>query len=425
MVETNILFVDDEKNILNSLQRVFRKEGYGILVADSGEGGLDLLRQKSVAVVVSDQRMPGMGGVEFLTKVREAAPDTVRMMLTGQADMAEIAGAINQGQIYRYITKPWDDDEIRLIVKAAVERYGLVAENRRLQAETMRQNEKLYELNQTLEKRVEDRTAKLRESFFAFAGLCADMIELHDRASGGHCKRVAAMAKGLAQRLGITGSELEIVWAAALLHQIGLVGVPRHVLEKPEIELEEDEWALLRNNPVLSQELLSGIDILRQVGLVVRSQKECFDGTGYPDGLKGEEINYCSRILAVCAEYDRLRHLATPFSKVEALAVVERGRGKKFDPAIVEAFLKYATEDRSTRAKEAGRHGLEDDPSVVSIGVYDIAPGMVLARHLVTGHDRLLVAKGTTLTEALIEKVLNFHRIDPIKDTVKIVQREG
>src|SRR4030067_2165516 len=162
MTGTNILFVDDEKNILGSLSRVFRKEGDGIMLAKSGECGLDLLRHNSVAVVVSDQRMPGMGGVEFLKKAREASPDTVRMMLTGQADMDEITGAINEGGVYRYITKPWDDDELKHIIRAAVERYSLLAENRRLQEATMKPNAETYELNQTLEARVEEETRKLR-----------------------------------------------------------------------------------------------------------------------------------------------------------------------------------------------------------------------------------------------------------------------
>lgn len=424
MADTNILFVDDERNILGSLQRVFRKEGYGILVAESGECGLDLLRHNNVAVVVSDQRMPGMGGVEFLKKVRESQPDTIRMMLTGQADMAEIAGAINQGEVYRYITKPWDDDELRVIVKAAVERYNLVAENRRLQAETMRQNAELYDLNQTLEAKVDEKTKRLRESFFAFVGLCADMIELHDQLSGGHCKRVAVLAKGFGQKLGMKGAELEALWAAALLHDIGLVGVPREVLDKHENELSESERALIRNNPVLSQEIVSRIDALRQAGLIVRSQMENHDGTGYPDKLRGEEINAGSRILAVCRDYDRLRH-AKRFSKVDALVTIERGRGRRYAPDVTEAFLKFASGLKESDETQGVTHAAGSKlPQVAKVDIQDISAGMTLARPLVTGKGRLLVAQGTVLTEALIEKVLNFHRIDPITDAVQVLEQK-
>ena len=421
MTGTNILFVDDEKNILGSLSRVFRKEGYGIMLAESGECGLDLLRHNSVAVVVSDQRMPGMGGVEFLKKAREASPDTVRMMLTGQADMAEITGAINEGGVYRYITKPWDDEELKHIIRAAVERYSLLAENRRLQEATMKQNAELYELNQTLEARVEEKTRKLRESFFSFVGLCGDMIELHDQLSGGHCKRVAVLSRGLGQQLGLKGFELEALWAAALLHEIGLIGVPREVLEKAEGELSDSERALMRNNPALSQEIIAKIDILRQSGLIVRSHMESFDGSGYPDGLKGGEVNYGSRILSICREYDRLRHARRPFSKVEALAVIERGRGRKFDPDVTEAFLKFASEIKDGDENQMIAHNRSAMPVKTQVDIRDIAPGMVLAKPLASGRGRLLVGQGTVLTAALIEKVLNFHKIDPITYPVEVV----
>ena len=421
MTGTNILFVDDEKNILGSLSRVFRKEGYGIMLAESGECGLDLLRHNSVAVVVSDQRMPGMGGVEFLKKAREASPDTVRMMLTGQADMAEITGAINEGGVYRYITKPWDDEELKHIIRAAVERYSLLAENRRLQEATMKQNAELYELNQTLEARVEEKTRKLRESFFSFVGLCGDMIELHDQLSGGHCKRVAVLSRGLGQRLGLKGFELEALWAAALLHEIGLIGVPREVLEKAEGELSDSERALMRNNPALSQEIIAKIDILRQSGLIVRSHMESFDGTGYPDGLNGAEVNYGSRILSICREYDRLRHARRAYSKVEALAVIERGRGRKFDPDVTEAFLKFASEIKDGDENQMIAHNRSAMPVKTQVDIRDIAPGMVLAKPLASGRGRLLVGQGTVLTAALIEKVLNFHKIDPITYPVEVL----
>lgn len=416
MAGTNILFVDDEKNILGAVQRVFRKEDYGILLAENGECGLNLLRQNHVAVVVSDQKMPGMGGVEFLRKAREAAPDAVRIMLTGQADMKEVAGAINQGEIYRYVMKPWVDEELRLTVRAAVERFWLIAENRRLQEETMRQNAEFYELNQTLEAIVEEKTKKLRDGFFSFVALCADMIELHDRLSGGHCKRVAALAKGLAQSLGIKGIELEVIWAAALLHEIGLIGVPREVLDRQECELSESELALVRNNPVLSQEMVSRIDVLKQVGIVLKSHMENFDGTGYPERLKGKEINAGSRILAVCRDYDLLRH-ARRQSKIDALAAIERGRSKRFDPDIVDAFFKFAAEMKDMEECEGAVIGSKQS-SIASINIQQITAGMKLAKPLATGRGRLLVAEGTLLTEALIEKVLNFNRIDPITDTV-------
>lgn len=248
------------------------------------------------------------------------------------------------------------------------------------------------------------------------------MIELHDQLSGGHCKRVAVLSRGLGQRLGLKGFELEALWAAALLHEIGLIGIPREVLDKPEGDLLDSERALIRNNPALSQEIISKIDILRQSGLIVRSHMECFDGSGYPDRLKGGEVNYGSRILSICNEYDRLRHARHPYSKVEALAAIDRGRARRFDPDITEAFLKFASEINDGYEDQMIGHARNAMlPVNMKIEIQDIEPGMVLAKPLASGRGRLLVGQGTILTGALIEKVLNFHKIDPITEPVEVL----
>ena len=145
-----VLFVDDERNILNAFMRVFRMEGYNILTAGSGPEGLELVKGNRVALVVSDHRMPGMEGVEFLSKVKEVSPDTVRFMLTGYADIKAVMGAINKGNVYRYITKPWDDDGLKVVVRDAVNLYKIVQENRTLHELTARQNAELADLNSGL-----------------------------------------------------------------------------------------------------------------------------------------------------------------------------------------------------------------------------------------------------------------------------------
>ena len=157
-----ILCVDDEKNVLRSLERVFLDDGYEIRTALSGAEGLLALGQAgTVQVVLSDYRMPGMNGVEFLSEVRKNWPDTVRMILSGYADTAAIVSAINEGQIYKFIAKPWNDDEIRVAVANAVERHNLGRENRRLAEELQRKNDELTGLNRDLEARVAERTEAL------------------------------------------------------------------------------------------------------------------------------------------------------------------------------------------------------------------------------------------------------------------------
>ena len=160
-----VLFVDDEENILHALRRLFRREGYHILTATSGPEGLELVRENEVSLVISDQRMPQMIGAEFLGHVRDLAPHAVRIMLTGYSDIEAATQAINEGGVYRYITKPWDDEELKITVREALERFELEQRNRELAAELQQKNTQLEEFNARLEQKVEERTRELRASY--------------------------------------------------------------------------------------------------------------------------------------------------------------------------------------------------------------------------------------------------------------------
>ena len=154
MNQSNILIVDDEQSILNSLNRLFRKEGYKVFTATSGKSGLEIFKESNIHLVISDYRMPRMNGVEFLQKVRELYPDTIRIVLSGYADVDTIIAAINKGEIYKFITKPWNDEELKLTIRRSLEQYELIQENRRL-------TEKIRLQNEELEKQVQERTATL------------------------------------------------------------------------------------------------------------------------------------------------------------------------------------------------------------------------------------------------------------------------
>ena len=157
-----ILCVDDEGNVLKSLKRVFLDDDYEILTASSGEEGIEILKNKQpVQVVISDYRMPGMDGVEFLRTVYDNWPDTVRIVLSGYADTGSVVEAINEGQIYKFIPKPWNDDDLRVTVTNALEKYFLQKHNRKLAKELKEKNMQLQEINRNLEKLVEERTEEL------------------------------------------------------------------------------------------------------------------------------------------------------------------------------------------------------------------------------------------------------------------------
>lgn len=162
--ERVLLLVDDELNITTALKRLFRQDGYRILTASSGQEGLDLLAEHRPGVIISDQRMPEMSGVEFMGRVKDIYPDTVRMMLSGYTELKSVTDAINRGAIYKFLTKPWDDDQLREHVREAFMRYELKQENVRLARELARANAELSEANKALELRIEEKSETLEHN---------------------------------------------------------------------------------------------------------------------------------------------------------------------------------------------------------------------------------------------------------------------
>lgn len=164
MKEKTLLLVDDEANIIQSLKRLLRKEPYRVLTASCGEEALTLIGERLPEVVVSDQRMPGMSGVELLQKVKEICPHSVRVVLSGYAEAGSIVESINKGEIYRFLGKPWNDEQLKASIRQCFEHYDIMAQNRQLMAEVRKQNEKLRDLNENLEEMVQTRTQSLRLS---------------------------------------------------------------------------------------------------------------------------------------------------------------------------------------------------------------------------------------------------------------------
>src|SRR4030066_1530200 len=254
----SLLLVDDEENILNSLKRTFRKEQYKIVTAKSGLEGLSVIGKEKISLVLSDYRMPGMEGVEFLNEVRQKSPDTIRMMLTGYADMQSVMNAINHGEVYRFITKPWDDEEIRFIVRDALRHYDLIDENKALQALTHKQNIELKDLNNNLEDKVAERTKEvevlykdLEQNFIDFVRVFMSLLELKSQFLGSHCKRVAALSRRLADKTGLPSDEKLDIEVASVLDDLGTLGFPEKMLRKKPSELDPVEKALLQQHPVL------------------------------------------------------------------------------------------------------------------------------------------------------------------------------
>lgn len=426
-----LLFVDDEPSILSALRRLFRPQGYRILIAESGAAGLAILEQESVDLIISDMRMPEMDGATFLKQVRARWPNTMRILLTGYADVTSTVAAINEGEIYRYISKPWDDTEILKIVADALDRQKLESENRRLTALTQAQNDELKALNSGLEQKVAERTAEVRQalafveqghaelkkSFLTSVQVFAGLAELRIAQGGarlaGHGRRVADMARNLAQRLGVADGEVQNIMLAGLLHDIGKLGLADELLGKPFNTLTPDQRALVMKHPQIGQNVLMAIDKFKEAALFVRHHHECFDGSGYPDRLAGIAIPLGARILAVANDYDALQMgtlVQRPLRPEEALTYLNDNRGKRYDPAAVDAFIKQISETQKSA------------PTELQLRTMHLKPGMTVSRDLTHRDGYLLLARGSVLTADIIAQLIRLEQAEKCNLTLHIRQ---
>ena len=402
-----LLFVDDEPSILASLRRLFRPLGYKILTAESGMAGLEVLETHSVDLVMSDMRMPQMDGARFLETVRERWPQAVRLLLTGYADVSSTVAAINRGEIYRYIAKPWDDNEIILTVEKALEHQRLRAENVRLLALTQAQNAALEKANVELEAKVEARTADLRKalemikasngnlkkSFLGTVRILSGLTDLRSSLLGGHARRVAEHSRELAKRMGEPESSVNNIFLAALLHDIGKIGLPEVLLDKPFNTLTPEERGLVVKHPVIAQNLLMSVDSMRDAATLIRHHHERFDGKGFPDQLAGIAIPLGARILAVVNDYDALclgNITVRALSAKEARTYLSDNRGSRYDPAVVDMFDILLSEQQPL--------GVEEQ----KVKIMHLRAGMTLSRDVMHPEGYLLLLAGHVLDDHLI-----------------------
>ncbi|CAG0948346.1 Cyclic di-GMP phosphodiesterase response regulator RpfG [Burkholderiales bacterium] len=425
-----LLCVDDEANILSALRRLFRPAGYRVLIAGGGDEGLSVLAQETVDLVISDMRMPGMDGAAFLEKVRERWPGMVRILLTGYADVNSTIAAINRGEIYRYIAKPWEDAEVLQIVASALEKKQLEREKARLEGLLQKQNEQLKELNQGLEAKVAERTAELQQTmsfledanerlktgFLTSVKVFSNLIELRRGAFAGHSRRVAELAKKLATALGVERSATQDIMLAGLLHEVGKIGLPDSLLSKALVQMSTDEQTEFRKFPANGQVALMALEQLREAAKLLRAHQERWDGTGYPDGLAGEATPLGARILAVVNDFDELQMGTLKSSKLtpeEAKAYLLQYRGKRYDPKVVEAFLKLL----------GGGPEPEAPSRETVVSAKDLSPGMVLARDLISRHGVLLLAADYMLEDSLIRQIRDYENADGMPLVIHVRRR--
>jgi len=327
-MQYKILFVDDETANLRLLERLFRNE-YDVYSAASGADGLELLSLHDFALIVSDQRMPAMTGLEFLKRAAEIRPQTVRIMITGYTDANALVDALNSGVVYKYVAKPWINEDFQQNVKRALQHYETLKAQRSLQL----QNERL-----------QSRIQATREGFIE---VVADMLELKEPQARSHARRTSEYAAQIGYAIQMQRPEVEQLMLAAFLHEAALFRIPNEILLK-DGPLTIEEQHIVNQNFEPGLEILERVPDLSEIASVLRFHYEHFDGTGQPGGFSGEQIPLHARILAVTDAYDAMtapRMMKSGLSHSDAIMALKSAAGTKFDPSVVAVFcaLKMVT----------------------------------------------------------------------------------
>jgi response regulator RpfG family c-di-GMP phosphodiesterase len=411
----SILIVDDEEIVLVALRDTLQHAGYRVVTSPNAIQALSILKNEPFSVIISDQQMPMITGLEFLAQVKQIQPEATRILITAVLNLSTVIDAINKGEIYRFVVKPWLREELLATVRNAVQRYDLICRNHSLQATTLAMNEKLSSLNRALEQqvaRVAEQNAELgnlnkalQDNLQQSVELCLRTLQTFYPTLGSQARRVFELCKAMAESLQLPSEEQQSIEIAAWLHDIGLVGVPRSLIrtwQQTPDALQDAEWTLIKHHPVLGQELTSFVHHLKMVGPAIRSHHERFDGSGYPDQLQGENIPWLARLLAVAVAYSE--------SNMEARAAAEwvkRGSGTLFDPEAVRAFLRSLPKAVLPQKQR-------------EVLLSELQPGMVLAKGIYTSNGILLIPDGQKLSESYIDTLRNHNRLNPISQSLLV-----
>jgi len=410
-----ILIVDDEPIVLAALKETLEREHYHVVAASNPAKALELVGKQAFAVIVSDQRMPEMTGLDFLTECKKLQPDATRILITAVLSLPTIIEAINKGEIFRFIAKPWLREELTTTLRNAYQRFDLITRNRVLSDETRRLNNELREANASLEEKVRDlehqkheldaANRRLSDSYEHSLELCTRVLSTYDELLGGQTKELAEIALRLCDSNHFTADERNILISSARLCDIGLIGVSRELLRAfrnhPE-RLTERERQAMHSHPIYSQTLASFVDPRPGVGEVIRAHHERFDGEGYPDGLTGTAIPWLARCLAVAVFF-----VETGLPRERAIEKVMSESGKGLDPEAVRLFL------QSTNMMNLPKQ-------VREVMLEELTPGMVLAAGLYSPHGMLLISEGQSLSQAMIMKIKNHNMVAPISQRLLV-----
>jgi len=336
--QPRLLIVDDEVEVRGVLHDLLG-DAYQCAEAASAEEALVQLKDQDYELVISDITMSGMTGLEMIPHVKVISPDTVIVMISGMQTIESAINALRLGA-FDYLMKPFDLRQAEAAVARALEHHELIVAKRR------------YENH--LEELVDQRTAELdraldslENAYRSTLQALTAALETRDAETHGHSERVVTYSLRLGREYGLTAPQMKALEFGSLLHDIGKIGVPDAILRKPA-KLTDEEWVRMREHPMHGQQILRGIKFLEGAARVVAQHHEKWDGSGYPLGLQGEDVDICARIFSVADAFDaitsdRVYRQGRPYEA--AAAELDEWAGRQFDPRVVEAFHRVPKED--------------------------------------------------------------------------------
>lgn len=426
-----ILFIDDETSILNSLKRLFHEEkAFNCHFASSAAQALEILSAHHIDVIVSDHLMPGMTGTELLSRVKEKRPKAVRMMITGHADLPTVQRAINRGEIYRFILKPWQNEELIQTVRQAAEFGRLRRDNERQAAKIQEQNSELGRLNARLEEQVTSRTKQLADALHTARSLSQKMddtlynavrsmftvLKFGHPELGSHSLRVADHAVSIGRKLSCNAEELRELEIAALLHDAGKLFLPGELATKDPDTLSDSERESYRKHPAIVREVFKSCPGLAQMSDIIYGHHERYDGSGFPDGTGRSDLRIECYIIGIVDMVDHLLHDSHESAELafqHAYSTIGSCSDSKFPAKLVQVTMEHFEQ----------LHKLSQSEDVQRLGLADLIPNTTLAADIYTVNGVLLVAAGANLTTHEIAHIRAIHRYDPIQGEILALRK--
>ena len=400
----SILSIDDDPLILKVLEDLVTRSGYESVTTTSAEEALRYALDRQFAVVIADHNMPDMMGADLLHRFSQIQPSASRILVTGIKSLDVVTAAVNSGEIFRFVTKPWISAEMMATLHNAIQRFELIESNRRLERTTLDLNQKLSDANSKLEGQLKELEAGKREidishealktNFSRSLELCQRILSTFNPLLGEQAKAACKICESMAATHDFDAEQKHVLEVSARLFDIGLTNVPPGFMMAVQNDLEDappELKTVFQNHTIHGQTLASFVDLLKPVGDTIRAHHERYDGKGFPDGLAGEMIPWTARCLAVVVFY-----VTCGLPHEQAVDRILEQSGTAFDPDATRLFLRCA---QATPLPRLVREVMVDELDV----------GMQLASGIYSPTGVLLVAEGYHLDENTIKKIRNYN----------------